>query len=59
VSASPQLLTGLRISPAISLMLAVLGEMIVSNHGSDISRCRRSAPSAFSKFMRAFSRSPC
>jgi ABC-type nitrate/sulfonate/bicarbonate transport system permease component len=32
-AASPQILTGMRISLAISLILAVLGEMIVSNDG--------------------------
>jgi NitT/TauT family transport system permease protein len=32
-AASPQILTGMRISLAISLMLAILGEMIVSNDG--------------------------
>ena len=32
-AASPQILTGMRISLAISLILAILGEMIVSNDG--------------------------
>jgi ABC-type nitrate/sulfonate/bicarbonate transport system permease component len=32
-AASPQILTGMRISLAISLILAVLGEMVVSNDG--------------------------
>lgn len=32
-AASPMILTGMRISLAISLILAVLGEMIVSNSG--------------------------
>jgi len=32
-AASPQILTGMRISLAISLILAILGEMVVSNDG--------------------------
>ena len=32
-AAMPQILTGMRISLAISLILAILGEMIVSNDG--------------------------
>ena len=33
IAASPQILTGMRISLAIALILAILGEMIVSSDG--------------------------
>src|SRR5947207_15974639 len=42
-AASPQILTGMRISLAISLILAILSEMIVSNDGARLFRAAGAA----------------